>query len=77
MKTRGVERTVRTVQGQAETRQAVTALRQSAVIASRAARSMELAFGRTNPDRALRHWTTPLQVRRLMSESISYVRSGK
>jgi len=62
------------IQGQAEMSRAVVALRQSAVVATRAARSMEIAFGRTNPDRALRHWTTPLQVRRLMSESISYVK---
>jgi len=62
------------VQGQVEMKQAVSALRQSAIIASRATRSMELAFGKTNPDRALRRWTTPLVVRRLMSESISYVK---
>lgn len=65
------------VQGQVEMKHAVAALRQSAVIANRAARSMELAFGKTNPDRALRHWTTPLVVRRLMSESVAYVKGSR
>jgi hypothetical protein len=56
---------------------AVTSLRQSAVIASRSARSMELVFGKTNPDRALRRWTTPLVVKRLMGESVAYVKRAK
>jgi hypothetical protein len=56
---------------------AVVSLRQSAIVASRSARSMELTFGKTNPDRALRRWTTPLVVRRLMSESVAYVKGAK